>query len=65
MTRIKIYKDGSGTTWGYDLLDGEENNVMTGDGYENPDEIIKDLTELRDHLSNAISNIPELHNSGS
>lgn len=65
MTRIKIYKDSSEDTWGYNILNEEEDSVLMGDGYESPDSIVKDLTELRDHLSDAINNIPELHNSES
>ena len=58
MARIKISKDGSGTTWGYELLDSDGISVMESDGYESVEEIIKDLTSLNQHLTDALNNVP-------
>ncbi len=57
--KLKIFKDGTNVTYGYNL-DSEDENVgiiMTSDGYESSDAIIADLKSLSKALTAGLKNI--------
>ncbi len=54
---LRIFIDGSGEAWAYEIIDALGNSVMFGDGYVSPEVIYQEMSVLSVSLSNAMNNI--------
>lgn len=60
MAKLIVKKDISGVTWGYELLNGNGECIMMGDGYESKQEIYETLEAERVALNAAFADIDGL-----
>jgi hypothetical protein len=52
---LRIYKDTSKVTYGYTVFDvGKNEPVIEGDGYSSVEEVISDISHLRDAFKDAL-----------
>lgn len=56
--KLQVYKDTSGTTFGYDLVEEETGDIyMTSDGYATKEELLEDLETTKNALEDSLQKI--------